>query len=90
MPAYLSDIFGTKKLSAIHGRILTAWALAGIAGPFIVSWLRESTSGYTLTLYFFAGCFCFNFIVALLLKYYGIQREVASVVVGRSPEENLS
>lgn len=90
MPAYLSDIFGTKKLSAIHGRILTAWGLAGVAGPFLVSWLRESTSGYTLTLYFFAGCFVFNLLVALLLKYYGIQREVSSVVVGRSPEENMS
>ena len=32
MPAYLSDLFGTKALSAIHGRILTAWGAAGVAG----------------------------------------------------------
>ena len=36
MPAYLSDLFGTKQLSAIHGRILTAWGLAGIAGPLLL------------------------------------------------------
>jgi OFA family oxalate/formate antiporter-like MFS transporter len=29
IPAFLSDIFGTKALSAIHGRILTAWAAGG-------------------------------------------------------------
>lgn len=90
MPAYLSDIFGTRKLSAIHGRILTAWGLAGVVGPFLVSRLRESTSGYTLTLYFFAGCFVVNLIVALLLKHYGMHRATSSVAAAQSSAENLS
>jgi len=90
MPAYLSDIFGTKKLSAIHGRILTAWGLAGIVGPIIVSWLRESTSGYATTLHVFAACFVVNFIVALLLKHYGSQQENSAVIVAKSPKEHLS
>lgn len=47
MPAYLSDIFGTRQLSAIHGRILTAWGLAGVAGPSIVSYFHAQTGGYT-------------------------------------------
>lgn len=90
MPAYLSDIFGTRKLSAIHGRILTAWGLAGVAGPFLVSWLRESTSGYTLTLYFFAGCFVVNLIVALLLKQYGMQHADSAIAVEQPSAESLS
>lgn len=57
MPAYLSDLFGTKQLSAIHGRILTAWGLAGIAGPLLLSWIKETTNSYSITLYFFSGCF---------------------------------
>lgn len=87
MPAYLSDIFGTGRLSAIHGRILTAWGLAGVAGPFLVSWLRESTSGYTFTLDFFAGCFIINLIVALVLKHYGI---ASSFATKQCSTENLS
>lgn len=71
MPAYLSDIFGTRQLSAIHGRILTAWGIAGIVGPVLVSWLREVTNSYAVTLQFFAGCFILNFIVAMVLKYKG-------------------
>lgn len=89
MPAYLSDIFGTKKLSAIHGKVLTAWGLAGVVGPFLVSWLRESTSGYTFILYFFAGCFVFNLAIALLLKHYGICHSVSPMVARESSAEIL-
>ena len=41
IPAYLADIFGTQHVGAIHGRLLTAWSLAGIIGPMIISYLRE-------------------------------------------------
>ena len=69
MPAYLSDLFGTKQLSAIHGRILTAWGLAGIVGPLLLSIIYERTHSYTLTLYFFSGCFVVSLIVSLILKF---------------------
>ncbi len=75
MPAYLSDIFGTRQLSAIHGRILTAWGLAGVAGPSIVSYFHAQTGGYTASLYFFAACFVLNFIIAAVLKQYGQRKK---------------
>lgn len=68
MPAYLSDLFGTKQLSAIHGRILTAWGLAGIVGPLLLSWMKETTNSYALTLYFFSVCFIVSLIIAVILK----------------------
>jgi MFS family permease len=37
VPAYLRDLFGTLQVGAIHGRLLTAWAAAGIAGPLIIN-----------------------------------------------------
>ena len=40
-PAYLADLFGTQMVGAIHGRLLTAWATAGILGPVIVNYMRE-------------------------------------------------
>lgn len=36
VPAYLRDLFGTFQVGAIHGRLLTAWSAAGVAGPLIV------------------------------------------------------
>lgn len=68
IPAYIGDIFGTKQLGAIHGYILTAWAAAGLVGPFISSTVYEATQSYTLTLYIFAGMFVVALLVSLLIR----------------------
>ena len=44
IPAYLADIFGTSHVGGIHGRLLTAWSAAGIAGPATVTALRRSAN----------------------------------------------
>lgn len=41
IPAYLADIFGTKHVGGIHGRLLTAWSSAGVFGPLAITSLRE-------------------------------------------------
>ncbi len=41
IPAYLADIFGTLHVGGIHGRLLTAWATAGVLGPFVITYLRN-------------------------------------------------
>ncbi|WP_086695856.1 OFA family MFS transporter, partial [Streptomyces recifensis] len=41
VPAYLKDLFGTYKVGAIHGRLLTAWSTAGVLGPLIVNWIAD-------------------------------------------------
>ena len=43
IPAYLADIFGTKYVGGIHGRLLTAWSAAGVIGPMALNVLREKT-----------------------------------------------
>ena len=42
IPAYLADIFGTKYVGGIHGRLLTAWSTAGVLGPLAITSLREN------------------------------------------------
>ncbi len=42
VPAYLADIFGTQMVGAIHGRLLTAWSVAGIVGPVVIAAVREN------------------------------------------------
>ena len=41
IPAYLADIFGTHFVGAIHGRVLTAWSMAGVLGPVLVNYIRQ-------------------------------------------------
>lgn len=42
IPAYLADVFGTRYVGGIHGRLLTAWSTAGVVGPLAITSLRES------------------------------------------------
>jgi MFS family permease len=59
MPAYLRDLYGTRDLNAIYGRLLTAWSVAGILGPILVNRMREyqlrrgtaPADAYTTTFY---------------------------------------
>jgi MFS family permease len=63
IPAYLADLFGTMHVGAIHGRLLTAWSVAGILGPVLVNYIREwqiargipNAQAYNTTLYILAG-----------------------------------
>ena len=43
IPAYLADIFGTKYVGGIHGRLLTAWSTAGVLGPLAITQLRQNS-----------------------------------------------
>ncbi|GAB7129321.1 OFA family MFS transporter [Silvimonas sp. JCM 19000] len=76
IPAYLSDKFGTRYVGAIHGRLLTAWSVAGVAGPVIVNYMRENqiahgvakAEAYSTTMYVMAGLLIVGFICNSLVK----------------------
>lgn len=44
IPAYIGDLFGSKFVGGIHGRILTAWSVAGISGPQLLAYLRKTSA----------------------------------------------
>lgn len=41
LPAYEADLFGTKFVSAVHGRMLMFSSIAGVAGPLLLLKLRN-------------------------------------------------
>ncbi|CVI62306.1 MULTISPECIES: OFA family MFS transporter [Agrobacterium] len=93
IPAYLADIFGTQFVGAIHGRLLTAWATAGIAGPVVVNYIREAQIAagvapgpalYTSTMYILAGMLAIGlvanaFVRPLSDKWFMPDAEVAAL-----------
>ena len=42
MPSFVLDVFGARRMSAVYGAILTAWAAAGIVGPLYVGYLKDT------------------------------------------------
>ena len=48
LPAYIADLFGTRHLAGIHGRLLTAWSASSILGPFAMTSLREHAENQSI------------------------------------------
>ena len=75
-PPYLADLFGTKFVGAIHGRLLTAWSTAGVLGPTLVTYIREyqlahgvpSAQAYNITMYILAGLLLLGFACNLAVR----------------------
>ncbi|MCY7396490.1 MAG: OFA family MFS transporter [Nocardioides sp.] len=76
IPAYLRDLFGTFQVGAIHGRLLTAWSAAGIAGPLIVNSFLDAqgtpgeltASAYQPALLTMVGLLAVGFVANLLVR----------------------
>jgi MFS family permease len=91
VPAYLADLFGTQHVGAIHGRLLTAWSVAGIVGPVVVNYIRESQlahgvpadQAYNVTMYILAamlvgGLFCNLLIRPVHERHFMTPEELAA------------
>ena len=72
IPPYLSDIFGAKELATLHGYILTAWAMAALVGPMLLSVTYELTKSYQMTLLVFIALYVVALVVSYLLKKRGV------------------
>ena len=97
VPAYLADVFGTQFVGAIHGRLLTAWATAGIVGPVVVNYLREAqiaagvprAQAYDYTMYILAGFLAVGLVCNALVrpldeKWFMKPEEVAALQAGEA------
>jgi len=76
VPAYLADLFGTQHVGAIHGRLLTAWSVAGIVGPVVVNYIREyqlasgvqPDQAYNITMYVLAAMLLAGLVCNLMIR----------------------
>ncbi|HWM01953.1 MAG TPA: OFA family MFS transporter [Actinophytocola sp.] len=76
VPAYLRDLFGTYQVGAIHGRLLTAWSAAGVAGPLIINGFLDAqgkpgelvAADYRPALFTMVGVLAIGFVANLLIR----------------------
>ncbi len=57
MPPFILDVFGARRMSAMYGAVLTAWAAAGVAGPLYVGYLKDSYPDRAVMYCFLIGIF---------------------------------
>jgi MFS family permease len=79
IPAFLADLFGTAHVGAIHGALLTAWSVAAVVGPVIITELSQRARAalgpgaskvhiYDQPLALLAGLLALGFVLTLLVK----------------------
>jgi MFS family permease len=76
IPAYLRDMFGTYQVGAIHGRLLTAWSVAGVLGPVLISHVRDyqidngvpKAQAYSVTMYIMCGLLLIGFLCNFAMR----------------------
>ena len=91
VPAYLADMFGTQMVGAIHGRLLTAWSAAGVIGPVLINYFRDSqlaagvarntvydTTMYVLTALLAAGFVCNLLVRPVAAKWFMTDEQLAA------------
>lgn len=75
LPAFASDLFGTKQLGVIHGYLLTTWSLGGVFGPLIVSSIYSAANSYIPVFYTFSILISISFILSLLIRHDVVKRK---------------
>lgn len=67
LPALLSQEFGMKKISQIHGLSLTAWAVAGITGNNLSEIVLQNNGGYRTILIIACAMYGLALVIALAI-----------------------
>jgi MFS family permease len=91
LPAYLADIFGTQMVGAIHGRLITAWSVAGVAGPALIAALRQRELArgvpanlvYDRTLYIMAALLFVGLLCNLMVRPVDARHHMSEEQLGQ-------
>jgi len=68
MPAFAADFFGSRNVGSIYGLMLTAWGFAGVCGPTLIAYVRQSTGFYTEALELIAGIMLVSAILPFVIR----------------------
>lgn len=81
MPSFITDVFGAKKMSAIYGVSLTAWAMAGILGPLFLGYLKDMYPDRVVIYCFLTGVLLLitGFVFSMLLTSERIRLRAPTV-----------
>jgi MFS family permease len=95
IPAYIRDMFGTMHVGAIHGRVLTAWSVAGVLGPVLVNYIRQyqisnglaKAQAYSMTMYIMSGLLLLGFLCNLAMREVNARYHYREAVAASSSRE---
>jgi MFS family permease len=68
MPSFTADYFGTGHLGANYGALLTAWGVAGLAGPLLAAYVKDMTGSFGAALPIVAALLLLAALLPLVMR----------------------
>ncbi|ASB50236.1 MFS transporter [Alkalitalea saponilacus] len=70
IPSLISDLFGPKRMSSVHGLVLSGWATAGLSAPPLFGYMYDVFPEYAAVFAFYvcAGALLLATVIVLSLK----------------------
>ncbi len=68
MPAYAADTFGANNMGRIYGKILLAWAAAGVVGPMLMEYIKTTSGTFRVAVFVAGGLLLVGFVLNLLYR----------------------
>jgi MFS transporter, OFA family, oxalate/formate antiporter len=68
MPAFAADYFGSANVGSIYGLMLTAWGFAGLVGPMLIAYIRETTGHYATAFDVIAGIMLVSAVIPFMIR----------------------
>jgi OFA family oxalate/formate antiporter-like MFS transporter len=88
MPAFAADLFGPGNVGPIYGLMLTAWGFAGVLGPTLIAYIRETTGRYTEALEILAVVMLISAVLPLIVR--PLARSAAGLITPRPSHTALT
>jgi OFA family oxalate/formate antiporter-like MFS transporter len=86
MPAFAADFFGSRNVGSIYGLMLTAWGFAGVCGPTLIAYVRQSTGYYTEALELIAGIMLVSAILPFVIRPPKVQSAESTAAAVNQPK----
>lgn len=70
IPSLISDLYGPKRMSSLHGLVLTGWATAGLAAPTLFGFLydKNPAQAANIAYYICAGSLFVSMVLVITFK----------------------
>lgn len=79
IPSLISDLYGPKRMSAVHGKILTGWASAGLIAPPAFGYLKDHYPEHAANYAFYSCAIVLLLSCALVATFKSLHLKTTSI-----------
>lgn len=80
IPSLISDLFGPKRMSAMHGLVLTGWAISGLTAPTLFGYMNDVIPEHAANLAYYICAVSLLCSTVIVYTFKSLHRECSKKV----------